>query len=81
MSVAGAAHTCVYECSRYLSIVFVGGLHEAWMAYVLRAFHLCPGSEHTAARAGSHNGGAGRLADAPLEFEVGGRAAKKYANK
>ena len=34
------------------------------------AFPLCPRSEHTAARAGSHIGGAGRLANAPRGLQT-----------
>lgn len=40
------------------------------MAYVFRAFRSCSRCKHTAARAGSDNGGAGRLADAPRGLEV-----------
>ena len=35
------------------------------MAYVFGAFQLCPTSGHTAVRAGSYNGGAGRVATDP----------------
>ena len=40
------------------------------MADVFGVFQLYPRCEHTAARAGSDNGGAGRLADAPRGLEV-----------
>ena len=40
-------------------------LNEAWMAYIFGAPQFCPTSEHTAVRAGSHNGGAGKVATDP----------------
>ena len=59
--------TCTHSSSWYEVAVVI---YEAWMAHVLRVFDLYPRSERTAVGAGSHNGGAGRVATYPRRLKV-----------
>ena len=53
-------------------------LNETRVACTTGAFQLCPRSEHTAVRAGPHNGDTGPVAGSPHSSEVGKKHAKIY---